>query len=163
MIHSNSSAQNEDYWYANVTCQTDSGGIYPCEEIYYNKNTDIPLRSTRVTRRGWNVLQVTTNYKIISVGKPDNKYFDSIPRNWFVACRDVMLGLLYYPQTSKMSLHQSEKVEIWLITPPHRINNNDTVRIQWKSTECDECFTLSLEELSFNSENFQEKQTLTIT
>ncbi|CAF4952652.1 unnamed protein product, partial [Rotaria magnacalcarata] len=60
------------------------------------------------------------------MGKPDEKYFDSIPKNWSLACRDVMLGLLYFPQTSKISLDQSVKIQVWLITPPHRIDGNDT-------------------------------------
>ena len=76
---------------------------YPCEEIYFKKNTDIPLRSTQVVRRGWNIIQVTTYYKIISIGKPDEKYFDSIPKNWSYICRDVMLGLFYYPQTTEIA------------------------------------------------------------
>jgi len=97
------------------------------------------------------------------MGKPDDKYFDSIPKNWTRTCRDVMLGLLYYPQTSKIILNQSTQVEIWLITPPHRINGNDTVIIQWKPTACTDCFTWTPKQLSFNIENFQERQTLTIT
>ncbi|CAF4881500.1 unnamed protein product, partial [Rotaria magnacalcarata] len=56
------SSQDEDYWYANVTCRTNPGSIYPCEEIYFKKNTEIPLRSTKVIRQGWNVVQVTIPY-----------------------------------------------------------------------------------------------------
>ena len=97
------------------------------------------------------------------MGKPDEKYFDSIPKNWYGACRDVMLGLLYYPQTSKIDLNQSAKVQVWLITPPHRINGNDTLEIQWKPTDCTDCFTWTPKQLNFNGENFHEKQTLTIT
>ncbi|CAF0891863.1 unnamed protein product [Didymodactylos carnosus] len=163
LIHSNDSSTDEDYWYSNEKCQVDSGASYPCQEMYFKKNTEIPLRFVQVVRRGWVVLQVTTNYNIISMGKPDDKYFDSIPKNWTLTCRDVMLGLLYYPQTSKINLNQNVKVEIWLITPPHRINGNDTVRIQWKSKECTDCFTFLPEELYFNGKNFQDRQTLTIT
>jgi hypothetical protein len=97
------------------------------------------------------------------MGKPDDKYFDSIPKDWFLKCRDVMLGLLYYPQTTKISLKQSSEVQVWLISPPHRINDNDTMTIQWKPTNCTDCFTWIPQELSFNSENFQQRQTLTIT
>ncbi|CAF3356569.1 unnamed protein product [Rotaria sp. Silwood2] len=163
MIHSDSSSQDEDYWYSNVTCQVDGGATYPCEEIYFKKNTQIPFRLTQVLRQGWTVKQVITNYKVISMGKPDDKFFDSIPKNWSAVCRDVMLGLLYYPQTSKIILNQSAKVQIWLITPPHRISGNDTVRIQWNPTQCNDCFTWTPKELDFNEKNFQERQTLTIT
>jgi hypothetical protein len=97
------------------------------------------------------------------MGKPDEKYFDSIPKNWSVICRDVMLGLLYYPETSKIDLSQSAKVQVWLTTPPHQINGNYTVDIQWKSPDCSDCFAWTPKQLSFNSENFQEKQTFTIT
>lgn len=163
MIHSKDSSVDEDYWYSNVPCRTDSGGIFPCEEIYFKKNTQTPLRSTRVARGGWDVRQFTTYYKIISVGKPDDTLFDSIPKNWSLACRDVMLGLAYYPQTSKIDFDQSAQVQVWLITPPHPIHGNDTVRIQWKPKECNDCFRLSPDELYFNGANFQERQTLTIT
>ncbi|CAF4204298.1 unnamed protein product, partial [Rotaria sp. Silwood2] len=44
MIHSNNSSEDEDYWYSNATCSTDSGDKYPCQEIYFKKNTDLPLR-----------------------------------------------------------------------------------------------------------------------
>ena len=81
-------------------------------------------------------VQVTTNYKVISMGKPDDKYFDSIPKDWSSTCRDVNLGLLYYPRLSKINLNQSAKIHVSLAAPPHRINGNDTVSIQWKSTEC---------------------------
>jgi hypothetical protein len=163
MIHSTNASQNEDYWYANTTCSVDSGETYPCQEIYFKKDTQIPLRLTQVIRRGWAVIQMTTNYKIISMDKPDDKLFDFIPKNWSVACQDVMLGLLYYPQTSKIDLNQNAKVQIWLIAPPHRINGNDTVVIEWKPTECNDCFTWTPKQLYFNIDNFQEKQTLTIT
>ncbi|CAF3583911.1 unnamed protein product [Rotaria sp. Silwood1] len=163
MIHSTDSSQHEDYWYANTTCSVDSGGIYPCEEIYFQKNTQIPLRFTQVVRRGWNVVQAITNYKIMSMGKPDDKFFNSIPQNWSLTCRDVMLGLLYYSQTTKIILNQSADVQVWLITPPHRINGNDTVRIQWKPTQCNDCFKWTPKELYFNSDNFEERQILTIT
>ena len=42
---------DEDYWYANVTCRIDQWRIYPCEEIYFQKNTEIPLRFVQVIRR----------------------------------------------------------------------------------------------------------------
>jgi hypothetical protein len=163
MIHSNNSSIEEDYWYANVTCQTDGGGSYPCEEIYFQKNTEIPLRSTRVARGGWSVIQMITYYKVISMKQPEDKLFDSIPAGWPVVCDDVMLGVLYYPQTSKIDLKQSAKIQVWLTTPPHRINGNDTVTIEWKSSQCNDCFTWTPKQLSFNIENFQERQTLTIT
>jgi hypothetical protein len=83
--------------------------------------------------------------------------------NWSIACRDLNLGLLYYPQRSKIDLNQSTKVQIWLTTPPHRINGNDTVTIQWNPRECKYYFTISPKELTFNIDNFQERQILTIT
>ena len=163
MIHSDDPSSREDYWYSNVTCQTDDGTSYPCEEIYFEKNTEIPLRSTQVIRRGWVVLQVTINYRIISIGRPDQKLFDSIPKNWSLTCRDVLLGLFYAPQTTKMLLNQSSEVQIWLPTAPHRINGNDTVVIEWKPAQYADCFTWTPKEISFNGKNFQEKQTLSIT
>jgi len=163
MIHSTNSSEDEDHWYSNATCRPDSGEIVPCEEIYFKKNTDIPLRLVYMVRRGWNVVRETINYTIISIGKLDEKYFDAIPKNWSLICRDVMLGLYYNPQTINISLHESVKVQIWLPTPPHRINGNDTVSIQWNPSECKDCFIISPNELIFNIDNFQERQHLTIT
>ncbi|CAF3843992.1 unnamed protein product, partial [Rotaria sordida] len=40
---------------------------------------------------------------------------------------------------------------------------NDTVTIQWKPRECTDCFTWTPKQLSFNTENFQERQILKIT
>ncbi|CAF0773672.1 unnamed protein product [Adineta ricciae] len=163
MIPSTNASRDEDYWFAKQTCEVDGGQVYPCQEIFFKKGTDIPLRSTQVVRRGWAVFKEITNYQIISMGKPDEKYFQSIPRNWSRACRDVNLGLLYYPQTSKIDVQQSSQVQIWLTTPPHRINGSDTVTVQWKSMNCEDCLSWTPSELSFNGRNFNEKQTLTIT
>ncbi len=163
MLHSNNSSTDEDYWYSNVTCQVYSGETYPCEEIYFKKNTEIPLRFTEVVRRGWFLVQETTSYQVISIGKPDEKLFDSIPKTWSDSCRDYLLGILYYPQRMKILLHENAKVQVWLIAPPHRINGTDTVTIQWKSYECMDCFTWTPNQFLFNSKNFQERQTLTIT
>ncbi|CAF4096409.1 unnamed protein product, partial [Rotaria sordida] len=40
---------------------------------------------------------------------------------------------------------------------------NGTVRVQWNTAGCIDCFTLSPKEFIFNINNFQEKQILTIT
>lgn len=130
MIRSNDSSIDEDYWYSNVTCQSDTRTIIPCQNIYFQKNTDVPLRSTRVVRRGWNLILETKNYKVISIGQPDQKYFDSIPKDWFGNCRDINLGLLYYPLLSNITLNQTIKIHISLVAAPHQINGTDTVTIQ---------------------------------
>jgi hypothetical protein len=149
--------------YANVTCQVDNGTIYPCEEIYFKKNTQIPLRFTQVINLGIVVIQSTINNKVISVRKPDEKYFDLVPKDWYTTCRDLNLGLSSNPKSTKISLHQSAEIHISLSAPPHLIDGNDTVHVQWDTTQCIDCFTLSPKEFTFNGENFQEKQILTIT
>jgi hypothetical protein len=163
MIHSNDSSKNEDYWYANINCKVDSGETYPCQEIFFQKNTDIPLRLTEVVRRESNVRQEVTYYTNVSIGNAIDKYFDSIPKNWSFACRDIMLGILINPQITEIPLNKHVQIQIWLSTPPHRINGSDTVTIQWTAPSCSDCFTWSPKQLSFNIENFEEKQTLTIT
>ncbi|CAF3352359.1 unnamed protein product, partial [Rotaria sp. Silwood2] len=109
----------------------------------FKKNTEIPLRLTQVVSRGYRFIQKTTNYKIISIGKPDDKYFNSIPKNWPTACEDLDLGLSYYSEFATIRLHQSAEFHVSLSTPPHRIDGNDIVRVQWNTTECIDCFTLS--------------------
>lgn len=167
MIHSaNHTQENEDYWYANEECTVDTGKTYPCEEIYFIKNTVIPLRTTRVIRSGWDVIQETTKYKIISIGKPDERLFDMIPKDWAYNCTDTSLGLLYYPQTSKISLNQSSSVQVWLTSPPHNIYGNDTVIVEWQpanTAPCQDCVTWKPERLYFNSANFEKRQQLVIT
>ncbi|CAF3000187.1 unnamed protein product [Rotaria sp. Silwood2] len=149
MIHSsNHTQENEDYWYANEMCDVDPDQQHPCEEIYFIKNTDIPLRTTRIVRRGWIVLQETTKYRIISIGKPDDRLFDIIPKDWAYNCKDTSL------------------VQIWLISPPHRIYGNDTVIVEWQpdsSSECKDCVIWTPERLYFNSENFEKRQELVVT
>lgn len=163
MIKSTDPTLTEDYWFANVTCQTDSGATYPCEEIYFKKNTEIPLRTTRVVRRGWDFLQITINYEVMSIGTLDRKFFNSIPKNWSLACRDVLLGLYFNPQTTKLAVGAKSDVQIWLPTAPHRIDGNDTMIIQWRiKGDCLDCFTWTPKQLAFNGKNFQEKQILTI-
>jgi hypothetical protein len=88
MIKSTDSSAFEDYWYSNGKCKTDSEKIYPCEGIYFKKDTDVPLRSTQVIYDGWEIKQYTRNYLVISVGKPDEKYFNSMPKNWSSICLD---------------------------------------------------------------------------
>ncbi|CAF3604053.1 unnamed protein product [Rotaria sp. Silwood1] len=163
MIHSNISSNDEDYWYSKEICSTSTGNTYRCQEIYFKKNTDIPLRLAEVQHSPFSANRVITNFTIISIGKPDDEYFDSIPKEWYVACRDVDLGVLYDPTLIRLSVQQSAKVQVWLSAPPHEINGNDTVTIQWKTSQCTDCFTWTPKQLSFNSKNFQEKQTLTIT
>ena len=163
MIHSNDSFQAEDHWYSNETCSLATGDKYPCQEIYFQKNTEIPYRSVEVRREQWKIVRETTYFTIKSIDKPDDKYFETIPKNWFQICRDDDLEVFYNPQTIRLGLHESVKIQVWLATPPHRINGNDTVIIQWKSTNYTDSFTISPKELSFNMENFHIKQILTIT
>ncbi|UJR19645.1 hypothetical protein I4U23_022779 [Adineta vaga] len=163
MIHSSDSLPDEDYWYSKETCRISSGKWYSCQEIYFKKNTDIPLRSIQVVRRSLNYSQVTTDYTIISIGKPDEKYFDSIPENWSTVCQDTNLGIEHHPTSTRILLNQSARIQILLTSPPHRINGNDTVIIQWKADICEDCLTWTPKRLVFNSKNFFEKQILTIT
>ncbi|CAF3715245.1 unnamed protein product [Rotaria socialis] len=72
-----------------------------------------------------------TKYRIISTGKPDEKLFDMIPKDWAYNCKDESLGLLHDPQTSKLDVNQSASVQIWLTSPLHRVHENDTVILEW--------------------------------
>jgi len=72
------------------------------------KNTDIPLRFTEVHRVGWGMQQIITQYDVKSVGKPSN--------------RDAILGILVYSQATAIAVANSDIVQVWLTTPPHRVN-----------------------------------------
>lgn len=45
------------------------GKIYPCEEIYFQKYTDVPVLSTQINYDGWEIRQYTRTYLLISMGK----------------------------------------------------------------------------------------------
>jgi hypothetical protein len=122
MVHSTNSSIDEDYWYANEACRFESGETSLCQKTYLKKNTQVPLRSTEVVRHKRQVIQAVTNYQIISMGKPDEKYFGSIPKNWSVTCLDVNLDLLYYREITTIGLNQSTNIHISLSVLPHRIN-----------------------------------------
>ncbi|CAF2542996.1 unnamed protein product [Rotaria sp. Silwood2] len=79
MIHSENNSTTEDYWYADQLCEVYSGENFPCEEIYFIKDTNISLRTTKVIRQGWDLIQRTTKYRVISIGKPDVHLFNMIP------------------------------------------------------------------------------------
>ncbi|CAF1396029.1 unnamed protein product, partial [Rotaria sp. Silwood1] len=139
---------------------------YPCDEIYFQRNTDIPIRRTQVLDIICSSERETTTYKVISIGKPDDRLFDTIPKNWAYDCQDVTLGIRYNSQLSTIGLKKSAIVEIWLSTPPHRIHDNDTVIIEWQPSSvfnCMDCATWTPERLVFNSTNFDKRQELVIT
>ena len=163
MIHSNKPSANEDYWYANQSCQTDSGGTFPCQEIFFQKNTNIPIRYSEIVLDETEIIRQIKNFTIYSTEKPGDKYFDSIPKNWPENCRDGDLEVSYNPNEITLRLKESIKVEIWLPAPPHQIHGNDTVIIHWVAFLCRTCFTWTPKQLVFNGTNFQQKQILTIT
>ncbi|UJR19080.1 hypothetical protein I4U23_022211 [Adineta vaga] len=161
MIHSMNSSKNEDYWYSNETCQIDTGEIYRCQEIYFHKNTNIPIRYLEVIHDDTQTIRRIENYTIYSQEKPSDIYFESIPKNWSEECRDGDLGISYDP--SLKGLKESKKVQVWLPAPPHQINHNDSVMIYWKPFLCRNCFKWTPTQLVFNGTNFHKKQILTLT
>jgi len=164
MIHSTNSSDAEDYWYSNKTCQVFTGQTYPCQEIYFKKNTDIPVRSKEVRRGRWYPEQFVTEYNVLSVGQIDEKYFNVSLKNWYAACQDASLGIDMDPSSLTLPLEQSASVQISLRAPTHKINGSDIVAIQWNLTQgCTDCLTWTPKQLIFNAENFQEHQNITFT
>lgn len=163
MIHSINASVNEDYWYSNKTCQVDSGEVYPCQEIYFKKNTDIPIRYTEVVLVDSEIIRRFESYTIYSTEKPSDAYFESIPKDWSDSCRDGNLEVLYNPDQVAINMKESAKVEVWLPAPPHKIDGNDNVVLRWQSFLCRDCFEWTPSHLVFNGTNFRKKQILTIT
>ncbi|CAF1168263.1 unnamed protein product [Rotaria sp. Silwood1] len=166
MIHSTNETILEDYWYSEEKCKIDIGKYYPCEEIYFTKNTDLPLKTVRIgVDDHRKIASITTKYTILSVGKPDETSLIPYPKDWAYACADFALGLSRDPESSMIPLNESGTVNIWLNTPSHRINENDTVIVEWERTncECSDCISWTPERLVFNIENFNQPQKLTIT
>jgi hypothetical protein len=62
MIHPTNSSTDFDYLYANETCQTESKQTFPSQEIYFQKNTQISLRYTKVVRHGMLSSKNTTDF-----------------------------------------------------------------------------------------------------
>lgn len=163
MIHSKDAPTGEDYWYSTDVCHLNNGSQYPCEQIYFQKNTEIPLRLVRATQQQSASYPSTINFQVLSIGKVNQTYFDTIPKNWSLTCIDEMLQLLYNPQSLPVSLFENAQIQVWLRTPPHIINGNDTVSIQWNADQCADCLTWEPATIYFNSRNFHEKQILTVT
>jgi hypothetical protein len=164
LIRSTNSSIDVDYWYANETCMTTFSGSVQCEEIFFRKNTDIPLQYNYIYTDSGYTYQGKRYFTNVSVGKPDDKYFKIIPKDWTTICTDLNLDVLFSETFEKIDVQESAGIDIWLSTPPHRINGNDTVTIQWTVTAgCTDCLTWTPKQFVFNSQNFMEKQTLTIT
>ncbi|CAF3948054.1 unnamed protein product [Rotaria sp. Silwood2] len=163
MVHSTNNTRTEDYWYSNVKCRVCGTKLYPCDEIYFKRSTDISIR--RIQSEDGSCVQQITTYKVISMSKSDESLFDTIPKSWAYTCRDVTLGVQYEPQVLTIELHRSSTVQVWLNTPPHRIHGNDTVIIEWQTSNlstCIDCATLQPERFIFNSTNFEKRQELVI-
>ena len=167
MIHSHTNASNEDYWYSSVNCTLDSGDPWPCEEMFFKKDTDIPLRYRYIVDTPMQNYQFTHTYHIISIGKPDDRLFQTIPQNWMDNCTDLNLGLDFDYPTATVHLHESIVVGIRLLSPPHRVNGNDTMILRWEvykdHSDCIDCITWEPKEFYFNIENFHQFQNLTVT
>ena len=161
MIHS--TKVDEDYWYSNETCRTSSGQSYRCQEVYFKKNTDIPVRYTEVVQDDEEIVRRIENYTIYSTEKPSDTFFNTIPKTWNDDCRDGDLGISYNPTEITLSLGESAKVQVWLPAPPHKIEGHNTVTIYWVPFICSQCFKWTPEKLHFNYTNFNEPQILTIT
>ncbi|CAF3517047.1 unnamed protein product [Rotaria sp. Silwood2] len=114
-MHATNHTETEDYWYSSTLCQI-CHEKYPCDEIYFQKNTDIPIRRTQVLDISCSSERETTVYKVISIGKPDDRLFNTIPKSWAYDCQDVTLGVRYNPQLSKIGLKKSATVEVaWIV------------------------------------------------
>ncbi|UJR19682.1 hypothetical protein I4U23_022816 [Adineta vaga] len=168
MIHKTNSSKDEDHWYSEQNCTLESTGeTYPCEEIFFKKDTDIPLRYIFVEGTGFFALRVTINYKIISIGKPDDKLFETIPRNWMNNCTDLNLALDFILSSPIIKLNESAIVKIRLTSPPHRIDGNDTMTLQWQvdktSSQCQDCLKWEPKQFHFNIKNFDQYQTMIVT
>ncbi|CAF3975596.1 unnamed protein product [Rotaria sordida] len=133
MIHATNSSKDEDHWYSEDTCTLETGDKYPCEEIFFKKNTDIPLRYTFIEGHGFFAMRATINYKIISIGKPSDELFVKIPQNWMNNCTDLNLGLDYILPSPIINVNESATVKIRLTSPPHLVNGNDTMILQFQN------------------------------
>lgn len=163
LIHStNHSEADEDYWYSNQLCYDAIEDRKPCFRIYFKKNTEIPLRSIELELVSNRPIFQPTEYEVVSIGKPDDKYFAGINKHWYRSCIDVNLQVFYFADRFVVSYEHYQTVGVSLHTPPHRINGNDSVIIQWSiASGCDRCLTWTPQQLTFNSENFNQIQNLT--
>lgn len=163
MVYSeNQSVVDEDYYYSDETCYDEVLNINPCFRIYFKKATDTPLRSIQLQTVSQRRIFRTTTYQVLSIGKPDDKYFADIPKNWYTSCLDINLQIRYFTDADRVGYHSYQAVGVSLFAPPHRINGNETVTISWNITGCNYvCLTWTPSQLTFNSRNFNQKQNLT--
>jgi hypothetical protein len=167
MIHSINSSKDEDHWYSEEKCSLTVEDEYPCEEIFFKKNTDIPLRYIYIYHTAMQNLRIVINYTVISIGKPDDKLFEKIPTNWMNNCTDLNLGLDFILPSPIIKLNDSVIVEIRLTSPPHEVQGNDTMNLLWQidetSSECRDCLRWEPREFYFNIHNFHQYQKMIIT
>jgi hypothetical protein len=167
MIHAINSSKDEDRWYSEEKCTLTAADEYPCEEVFFKKNTDIPLRYVYIYHTAMHNLRVTINYKVISIGKPDDKLFETIPKNWMNNCTDLNLGLDFILPSPIIKLNKSVTIQVRLTSPPHQVEGNDTMSIQWQvdetSSECRDCLIWEPKEFYFNIDNFHQYQNMFIT
>lgn len=167
MVHAKNSSEDEDYWYSEEKCSLQTGETYPCEEIFFKKNTDIPLRYRFVERTAWYPVRAVENYKIVSIGKPSDKLFAKIPENWVNNCTDLNLALDFVIPTPIISLNESVTIKIRVTSPPHRVDANDTMTLQWRvdetSSQCENCLKWEPKQFNFNINNFNHYQTMIVT
>ncbi len=111
--------------------------------------------------------RITINYTVISIGKPDDKLFEKIPKNWIDNCTDLNLGLDFILPSPIIKLNKSAKVQIRLTSPPHQVQGNDTMTLQWQvdetSSDCKNCITWEPKQFYFNIDNFHQYQTMIVT
>jgi len=164
MVHSNNHSEvDEDYWYSDQVCSGAIPDIQPCFRIYFKRNTDIPLRSIELQTVAGRPIFQTTKYEVLSTGKPDDKYFSGIPRNWYTSCLDINLQVKYLIDNYRIGYESYKTVGVSLSTPPHKINGNDSVIISWSIISgCHDCLTWTPQKLTFNHQNFNQIQNLTI-
>jgi len=158
----NQSDLEEDYWYSAETCYDAVHDVHPCFRLYFKHANDTPLRSIQLQSVGERSFFQTTEYQIISIGKPDDKYFAGIPTNWYTSCLDTDLQLEFFADSYVIYYRTHRTVAVSLFAPPHRVNGNDSVTITWNLTGCDnDCLTWAPQQLTFNSQNFNRIQNLT--
>ncbi len=90
MIKSTDPSLHQDCWYSNETCKTSIGqDTYPCEEIYYKKNTNFPLRYFNVRLIAGYSTRIEIPFTVLSIGKSIDNYFTSIPKDWQNICQNA--------------------------------------------------------------------------
>lgn len=84
-----------DYWRSIETCLVPSLGCIHCEEMFFEKDTDIPIQYNYINIDGQHIHLQTIWFTDVTVGKSVNNYFKTIPKDYGQQNAQILILLIW--------------------------------------------------------------------